>query len=123
MKTSSMCHLSLDMADGGEFLPPASHNLVADDNTAFGQNKPAVPQAAAEHIVEPDRVADDLGVEPLVIGRIACGFMPPASPACEPAARARWRETVRIGSPKPNRTGAACPTSRPSSTFSVPNLV
>jgi hypothetical protein len=52
---------------GGEFLAPASHRLVRDDDTAFSQDQLNITQAEAEHVVQPDGVADDLGREPMTV--------------------------------------------------------
>ena len=50
-----------------EFLAPASHRLVGDDNAALSQEQLNIPQAEAEHVVQPDSVADDLGGEPVAV--------------------------------------------------------
>jgi HAD superfamily hydrolase (TIGR01509 family) len=44
----------------GEFLAPASHRLVGDDDATLGEDQLNIPQAQAEHVVQPDRVADNL---------------------------------------------------------------
>ena len=76
MKTSSMCHLSpgrgrrrrrRSAKARGEFLAPASHRLVGDDDTAFCQDQLDIAQTEAEHVVQPDGVADDLGREPMAV--------------------------------------------------------
>jgi hypothetical protein len=51
----------------GEFLAPASHRLVGNDDTAFSQDQLDIAQAEAEHVIQPDGVADDLGREPMAI--------------------------------------------------------
>jgi hypothetical protein len=38
----------------GEFLAPASHRLVGDDDAARGQDQLNIPQAQAEQVVQPD---------------------------------------------------------------------
>jgi hypothetical protein len=48
-----------------EFLAPASYRLVGDHDAGLSQEQLNVPQAEAEHVVEPDGVADDLGWEPI----------------------------------------------------------
>ena len=63
------------MADGAqavgetrsELLAPASHRLVGDDDTALGQDQLDIAQAEAEHVVQPDGMADDLGGEPMTV--------------------------------------------------------
>ena len=56
----------------GEFLAPASHRLVGDDNAALGHDQLNIPQAEAECVVEPDGVTNDLGAEPMAIVRVGC---------------------------------------------------
>ena len=48
-----------------EFLAPASHRLIGDDDATLSQYQRNIPQAEAEHVVQPDRVTDDLGGEPM----------------------------------------------------------
>jgi hypothetical protein len=50
-----------------EFLAPAAHRLVGDDNAMLGQEQLNIPQAEAEHVVQPHGVANDLGGEPMAI--------------------------------------------------------
>jgi hypothetical protein len=40
------------------------------DNTAFCQEQLDIPQAEAEHMVQPDGAADDLGGKPMAVGRV-----------------------------------------------------
>jgi len=51
----------------GEFLAPASHRLVGDDDAPLGKDQLDVPQAEAEHVVQPNSMADDLGREPVAV--------------------------------------------------------
>ena len=53
-----------------EFLAPASHRLVGDDDAALSQDQLNIPQAEAEHVVQPDGVADDLGGKPMAVVRV-----------------------------------------------------
>ena len=55
-----------------EFLAPASYRLVGDHDAALSQEQLNVPQAEAEHVVEPDGVADGLGWEPMAV--VAVGW-------------------------------------------------
>ena len=63
------------MAGGGaggrrtrsEFLAPAPHGLIGNDNAAISQEQLDIPQTEVEDVVQPDRVADDLGGEPMTI--------------------------------------------------------
>jgi hypothetical protein len=51
----------------GKFLTPASHRLVGDDDATLSQEQFNISQAEADHVVQPHRVADDLGGEPMAI--------------------------------------------------------
>jgi hypothetical protein len=44
-----------------ELQAPAPDALVGDDHASLGQQQLDAPPAQAEHVVEPDGVADDLG--------------------------------------------------------------
>ena len=50
-----------------KFLAPAPHRLVGDEDTAFRQDQLDIPETEAEHVVQPDGVADDLSCEPMAI--------------------------------------------------------
>jgi hypothetical protein len=50
-----------------ELLAPASHRLVGDDDTTFRQDQLDIPQAEAEHVVQPHGMADDLSGEPMTV--------------------------------------------------------
>jgi hypothetical protein len=50
-----------------EFLAPASHGFVGDDHAALSQDHLHIAQAEAEHVVQPDGMADNLGREPMTI--------------------------------------------------------
>ena len=53
-----------------ELQAPAANGLVGDDDTAFCQKRLDIPQAQAEHVIQPHGAADDLGGEAVpVIGR------------------------------------------------------
>src|SRR5580704_5278130 len=44
-----------------KLLAPPTNRLIRDDNAAFSQKQLNIPEAEAEHVVQPDRMADDLG--------------------------------------------------------------
>jgi hypothetical protein len=48
-----------------EFLAPASHRLVGNNDAALSQYQLNISQAEAKHVVQPNRVADNLGGEPM----------------------------------------------------------
>jgi len=45
----------------GEFLAPAPSGLVGDDNAPLSQQELHISKAEAEHVVQPNTMADDLG--------------------------------------------------------------
>jgi hypothetical protein len=55
---------------GGEFPTPPSNRLVGDRDAAFGQQQFNITQAEAENMIQPDRMADDLGREAMAVMRI-----------------------------------------------------
>jgi hypothetical protein len=71
-----------------EFLAPAPHRLVGDDNTAFRQDQLDIPETKAEYVVQPDRVADDLGREPIAVVGSGDDVIPPVRSPSGPAASA-----------------------------------
>ena len=77
-----------------EFLAPAFYHLVGDHDAALSQEQLSAPQTEAEHVVEPDGVADNLGWEPMAIVGSGVGCMPPVSPAYGQAARPGYRENA-----------------------------
>ena len=46
-----------------EFMTPTPHRLVEDEDTTFRQNQLDFSETEAEHVIQPDGVADDLGRE------------------------------------------------------------
>ena len=50
-----------------EFLAPASNGLIGHDNATFSQKQFNIPQAEAEHMVQPDSMTDDLGGEAVTV--------------------------------------------------------
>src|ERR1700722_2523801 len=60
-----------------EFLAPALHRLVGDDNGALSQEQLNIPQAEAEQVVQPDSVADGLDGEPVAV--VGIGWRLPAA--------------------------------------------
>jgi len=55
---------------GGEFPTPPSNRLVGDRDAALGRQQFNITQAEAENMIQPDRVADDLGWEAMAVMRI-----------------------------------------------------
>src|ERR1019366_7291875 len=52
-----------------KLLAPLTNRLIRDDNATFSQKQLNVPQAEAEHVVQPDSGADGLGGEGMGVGR------------------------------------------------------
>jgi hypothetical protein len=50
-----------------EFLAPAPNGLVGENNAPFSQKQLDIPQAEAEHVIQPDSMADDLGGKAMAI--------------------------------------------------------
>jgi hypothetical protein len=53
-----------------EFLAPASHRLVGDDNAAISQKQLDIPQAEAECMIQPYGMADDLRGEAMAVAGV-----------------------------------------------------
>src|SRR5258708_3674782 len=53
-----------------EFLAPTPHRLMGDDDAPFSQKQLDIPQAEAEHVIQPDSVADDLGGKAMAVMRV-----------------------------------------------------
>jgi hypothetical protein len=61
-------------------LAPAPHGLIADDDAPLGQKQIDVPQAAAEHVIWPDSVADNLRSEAMAVVWLGGGRFHAADP-------------------------------------------
>ena len=72
-----------------ELLAPASHRLVGDGDTALSQDQLDIAQAEAEYVVQPDRVADDLGWEPMAVVGIGWRRHPTSLVALGPRCQSR----------------------------------
>ena len=53
-----------------ELQAPLPNALIGDDHTTFGQKKFDIPEAQANDVIEPDRVADQLYREAVAMVRI-----------------------------------------------------
>src|SRR5437764_6631964 len=79
-----------------KFPAPVPDALVGHDHAALGQDQLDVPQTEAEYMIQPDRVADDLGREampriggglwrhPVSLARFPSGHQLPLSWRCHP---------------------------------------
>jgi hypothetical protein len=52
------------------FLAPAPNGLIGDNNTPLSQQELDISKAEAEHVVQPDGMADDLGGKAMTVVRI-----------------------------------------------------
>jgi hypothetical protein len=53
-----------------EFPAPAPHGLIGDDNAPLRQKQLNITEAEAEHVIQPDSMADDLGREAMAVVRV-----------------------------------------------------
>src|SRR4029077_9189885 len=53
----------------GGLPAPAPHRFIGDDDAPLGQKELNVPQAEAEHVIQPDGMADDLGGKAVAVVR------------------------------------------------------
>jgi len=72
-----------------EFLAPAPHRLIGDDNAPFSQKELNISQAEAEHVVHPDSVADNLGRKAVAIVRVGWGLHPVSLAGLQPDSQTR----------------------------------
>jgi len=61
-----------------KLLAPPTNRLMRDDNGTFSRKQLNIPQAEAEHVVQPDRVADDLGGKAMSITWVGRGLHAPS---------------------------------------------
>jgi hypothetical protein len=70
-----------------KFLAPTPYRFIGDDDASFGQKQFDIPQAEAEHVIEPDGVADDLGGEAMTVAgvrwRLHAANLAGLQPACQ----------------------------------------
>jgi hypothetical protein len=77
-----------------KFLAPAPHGLIGDYDAPLGQKQFDVPQAEAEHVIQPDCVANDLRGEAMAVAWVGGGFMPPILSVSALAAQAGYRDNA-----------------------------
>ena len=59
-----------------EFPASAPDGLIRDDNAPLSRTQLSLPQAEAEHVIQTDNVADDVGGERVAVLRVGGGFIP-----------------------------------------------
>ena len=72
-----------------ELLAPLTNRLIGDNHATFSQQQLNIPQAEAEHVIQPDCVADDLGRKPVAIVRIGWGLHADSLACLRPAGQTR----------------------------------
>jgi hypothetical protein len=78
-----------------EFPALAPNGLIGNDNSAFSQKHLDIPQAEAEHLVQPDSTADDLGRKAMAGG----GFILSLLSVFYQAAKPGYRDNVLLTAP------------------------
>jgi len=59
-----------------KLLAPTPNGLIGDNDATIGQQELNISIAEAEHVVQPDRMADDLGGKAVAIVRVGRGLHP-----------------------------------------------
>jgi hypothetical protein len=59
-----------------KLLAPTPHRLIGDNDATLGQQELNISIAEAAHVVQPDRMADDLGGKAVAIVRVGRGLHP-----------------------------------------------
>lgn len=77
-----------------EFLTPAAHGFVGDEDAALSQDQFHIAQAEAEHMVQPDGMTDDLGGEPMTIVWVGWWLHAAVSLAAGKPARSGYRDNA-----------------------------
>jgi len=72
-----------------ELLAPLTNRLIGDNHATFSQQQLNIPQAEAEHVIQPDCVADDLGRKAVAIVRIGWGLHADSLACLQPAGQTR----------------------------------
>jgi hypothetical protein len=80
---------------GGELLAPPPNRLAGDDDATFSQGQLNITQTEAEHLIQPDSVADDLGRKPMTVMRVGWWHHVPVSPNSFDPANPDYRDNAR----------------------------
>ena len=72
-----------------ELLAPLTNRLMGDNDATFSQQQLNISQAEAEHVIQPDRVADDLGRKAVAVVRIGWGFHADSLAGLQPTGQTR----------------------------------
>ena len=72
-----------------EFLAPLTNRLIRDNDATFSQQQLNISQAEAEHVIQPDRMADDLGRKAVAVVRIGWGFHADSLAGLQPTGQTR----------------------------------
>ena len=77
-----------------KLLTPATYRLIRDDDARFSQKQLNIPQAEAEHVVQPDSVADDLGGKAVAVVGIGRQFHAASLAGLQPAGQIGYRDNA-----------------------------
>ena len=72
-----------------ELLAPLTNRLIGDDDATFSQQQLNIPQAEAEHVIQPDCVADDLGRKAVAVVWVGWGLHANSLAGLRPAGQTR----------------------------------
>jgi hypothetical protein len=64
---ATLTPLQTSSVAGTELLTPNSNRFIGEDDPAFGEKIFDIPDAQAETMANPDRVADDFGRKPMAV--------------------------------------------------------
>jgi hypothetical protein len=68
---------------------PLTNRLVGDNNATFSEKQLNIPQAEAEHVIQPDCVADDLGGKAMAVVRVGRRLHAASLAGLQPAGQTR----------------------------------
>ena len=60
--------------DLAKLLAPLTNRLIANNDATFSQEQLNIPRAEAEHVIQPDGVADYLGGKAMAVARVGWQF-------------------------------------------------
>jgi len=72
-----------------KLLAPPTNRLIGDDNATFSQKQLNIPQTEAEHVVQPDSMADDFGGKAVAVVRIGRGLHAASLAGLQPVGQTR----------------------------------
>ena len=73
-----------------KFLAPAPNGLIGDDNSSSSQEQLNIPLAEAEHVIQPDSVADNMDGKAMAVAQVWCRLYAASLVALQPARQTRF---------------------------------